>query len=135
MDGDLGQGCRVWRKARAQGGDVGHPGRREIGGELECEICLATAVIRASDAATVSTDRVAADIAVIVAVLLPTRPDRTVPEIEKRLLINRFDGSYERPGIMDAVTRLMIVSGLVSQGELEALADQTPAAPTVTTEA
>ena len=91
--------------------------------------------IRASGAATDSTDRVAADIAVIAAVLLPTRPDLTVPEIEKRLRINRFDGSDERPGIMDAVTRLMIVSGLVSQGELEALADQTPAAPTVTTEA
>ena len=91
--------------------------------------------IRASGAATDSTDRIAADIAVIAAVLLPTRPDLTVPEIEKRLRINRFDGSDERPGIMDAVTRLMIVSGLVSQGGLEALADQTPAAPTVTTEA
>ena len=75
------------------------------------------------------------DIAVIAAVLLPTRPELTAPEIEKRLRINRFDGSDERPGIMDAVTRLMIVSGLVSQGELEALADQPPAAPTVTTEA
>ena len=91
--------------------------------------------IRASGAATDSTDRVAADIAIIAAVLLPTRPELTVPEIEKRLRINRFDGSDERPGIMDAVTQLMIVSGLVSQGELEALEEQVPAAPTVTTEA
>ncbi len=90
--------------------------------------------MRASGAATDSTDRVAADIAVIAAALLPTRPDLTVPEIEKRLRINRFDGSDERPGIMDAVTRLMIASGLVSQGELEALEEQAPAAPTVTTE-
>ena len=90
--------------------------------------------IRASGAATDSTDRVAADIAIIAAVLLPTRPDLTAPEIEKRLRINLVDGSDERPGIMDAVTRLMIVSGLVSQGELEALADQAPTAPTVTTE-
>ena len=80
--------------------------------------------IRASGAATDSTDRDAADNAIIAA----------VPEIEKRLRINRVDGSDERPGIMDAVTRLMIVSGLVSQGELEALADQAPTAPTVTTE-
>ena len=97
--------------------------------------------IRASGIATDSTDRVAADIAVIAAVLLPMRPDLTAPEIEKRLRINRFDGSDERPGVMDAVTRLMIGSGLVSQGELEALADQAPAAPrapaaqTATTEA
>jgi len=90
--------------------------------------------MRASGAATDSTDRVAADIAVIAAALLPTRPDLTVHEIEKRLRINRFDGSDERPGIMDAVTRLMIASGLVSQGELEALEEQTLAAPTVTTE-
>ena len=91
--------------------------------------------IRASGAATDSTDRVAADIAVIAAVLLSTRPELTVPEIEKRLRINRFDGSDERPGIMDAVTHLMIASGLVSQGELEALAEQAPTAPAVTTEA
>jgi hypothetical protein len=70
-----------------------------------------------------------ADISVIAAVLLPTRPELTVPEIEKRLRINRFDGTDERPGIMAAVARLMIASGLVSQGELEALTDQAPAAP------
>lgn len=85
--------------------------------------------MRVSGAATDATDRVAADIAVVAAVLLPTRPDLTVPEIEKRLRINRFDGTDERPGVMEAVTRLMIASGLVSQGELEALTDQAPAAP------
>jgi HK97 family phage major capsid protein len=95
---------------------------------------LGGAVMHASGAATDSTDRVAADIAVVVVALLPTRPDLTVPEIEKHLRINRFDGTDKRPGIMEAVTRLMIASGLVSQGELEALADQALAAPTVTTE-
>jgi hypothetical protein len=99
--------------------------------------------MRASGATTDSTDRVSADIAVIAAALLPTRPDLTIPEIEKRLRINRFDGTDERPGIMDAVTRLMIASGLVSQGEMEEAAKKAleelppPASPaaTETTEA
>ena len=88
--------------------------------------------IRVSGATKDPTERVAADIATIAGALLPTRPELTALEIEKRLLINRADGTDERPGIMEAVTLLMIASGLITQGELEALADQAPAAPTIT---
>ena len=95
--------------------------------------------IRASGATKDPTERVAADIATIAGALLPTRPELTALEIEKRLLINRADGTDERPGIMEAVTLLMIASGLITQGELEAAAQKAleglpPMAPPVVTE-
>ena len=63
------------------------------------------------------TYRVSAAIGLISGALLETRPERTVPEIKKRLRINVVDGTDERAGMMEAVNYLLIASGLVRSGE------------------
>jgi hypothetical protein len=69
--------------------------------------------INASAAATEKFAQDAAHICVVAALLVETRPEFSVVEIEKRLLINMRDGSDERPGLADAVNKLIEVSGLV----------------------
>ena len=55
----------------------------------------------------------AANIYMIAALLVPTRPELTGPEIEKRLLINIQDGTDERPGLTEAINRIFEASGLI----------------------
>ncbi len=66
----------------------------------------------------------AAAMAVLAAVLLESRPDLDVMTIKRRVLINRADGTDERQGIGSAVNQLMIISGLVTPGELEAATEK-----------
>ena len=82
--------------------------------------------IKASSIATDPVEGLAADIAIISAAVVTVRPEMTVPEIKRRLLVNRVAGTDERAGISAAVHRLMIDSGLVREGE--AAPPETPAA-------
>ena len=86
--------------------------------------------IKASAIATDPIEGAAADIGIISAVLIPVRPELTVIEIKKRLLVNRMADTDERAGLADAVRRLLIQSGLVREGEAEP--PETPAAQVVT---
>lgn len=70
----------------------------------------------------------AAATAVLAAALLESRPDLDVMTIKRRLLINRADGTDERPGLSAAVHQLILASGLVTPGELEAAAKTVQAA-------
>jgi hypothetical protein len=59
----------------------------------------------------------ASAIALVAAALVSTRPDLTMPVIKERLRINVVDGTDERPGLLRAVDRLCVASGLVRAGE------------------
>src|ERR1700753_825125 len=61
--------------------------------------------------------QVGAACAVFGATLIESRPELTVAEIKKRLRINAKDGSDERPGLLEAVDKLLTASGLLASGE------------------
>ena len=86
--------------------------------------------LQALDEAPDHVARVARSLAFLAQVLLETRPDLTLPELKKRLRVQRFDPDSgapveidERPGVLTAVRELCIASGLISKnpprGELE----------------
>jgi hypothetical protein len=58
-------------------------------------------------------ERTASRIAIVSGVLLGTRPDLTVPVIKAKLLIKDYN---EIAGLIDPVHRLMVASGLLSEG-------------------
>jgi hypothetical protein len=75
-----------------------------------------------------SVARASAGIGVISGAMIATRAELTVQEIKQRLRVNRADGTDERPGICDAVDKLLVASGLVILGEGEPPAPVEPAA-------
>ena len=81
--------------------------------------------INASSSAPDKFEQDAAHIRVVAAALVETRPDLNAIEIEKRLRVNMRDGTDERPGLADAVNRLIEVSGLVPLAPAAAPVDGT----------
>ena len=83
--------------------------------------------MRALDTTADPVEQTAARIAIVAGALLPTRPDLTGPEIEKRLRINLFDGTDEVAGLAAAVHELLVASGLIREaaatGEAQPAAD------------
>lgn len=79
--------------------------------------------LQAMDGAEDQVQRVARSLAFLSQVLLETRPDLTLPELKKRVRVQRFDpdtgdelpDSDERPGVLAAVRQLCIASGLISK--------------------
>jgi hypothetical protein len=87
--------------------------------------------LTANAAATTYNEQISACVAFLAAVLLPTRPDLTVPEIKNRLRINLVDGTDERAGVQASIDAICIASGLVKRKETdvgEAVPPEAPAA-------
>ena len=83
--------------------------------------------LKAMAASTDPVNRVSAGIGCIAAVLVTVRPELDVKEIKQRLRINRADGTDDRPGVLDAVDKICLASGLIRVGEIEPA--ETPPAP------
>jgi len=78
--------------------------------------------LQALDDAPDHVARVARSLAFLAQVLLETRPDLSLPELKKRVRVQRFDPDSgepvevdERPGVIAAVRQLCIASGLISK--------------------
>lgn len=59
--------------------------------------------------------RTSASLAVVAAILLPSRPDLNVPTLKKRLRVNPLHGVDERIAVFLGVNDLLIRSGLVER--------------------
>lgn len=82
--------------------------------------------MKAMDASDDIVRKTAARLALIAGVLAETRPDLTLPELEKRLRPQLYDGTGEIWGLIEPVHRFLVASGLVAAGE--AKPPETPAA-------
>jgi len=74
--------------------------------------------------------RAAAALGIVSAVMIEARPELSVAELKKRLLIFDANGNDERTELFVAVDRLLIASGLVRRGEAEAPGSPAPGAET-----
>jgi len=91
--------------------------------------------IQARELAGDSVGQAAASLAVIAAILIESRPELTLPELEKRLRVARFDPATgapvaedERRGVVLGIDELLICSGLVRRtGEPDAGNEGPPA--------
>lgn len=80
--------------------------------------------------------RVSAACGILAALLVATRPELSVVEIKKRLLVNRATKTDERPGLLAAVDQIVVASGLFIPGEdkpAEVTEETPPASPTIST--
>lgn len=63
--------------------------------------------------------RTSAALGIVAALLLPTRPELTVPELKSRLRVDKREKVNERILLEEAVAQLLRQSGLVTAGEEE----------------